>query len=177
MSFLLYDLRTENSLQTHFLFRSSLRGRTSLWGADGIVARSVRGKRVTEGPWCLTEREILTAIPSSDPDRTAILDDLVPKGPETRVGRILEIKGVLDPPFCADQNERYNPILITMEEVLSLPPNTRRPDVQDVKRVIPVPDPPGIRLRSVNYLWRSWMPPGAFRGALLTDDHWRFLIS
>jgi len=132
----------------------------------------------TGGAWCVTEADLLRCarLPVAD---GVILDDLVPKGPEILMGRILEIRGYLDDPCTSDPGERYNPILITMEAVLHLDPREAPKDPAErdrLKAAIPVPKTPGTRIRTFNYLWKSWCPPRSFNGALLWDRHWDQLV-
>jgi len=179
MAFLLYDVRSDAEGKTRFEFRSELKGETSLWRTGGPVARSARYNGASDdGPWVITEADLLNALLPSGSSPTAILDDLVPRGPEIRVGRILEIRGFLDSPYTDKPTERYNPILITMEEILHLRPNAAPQDPlerEKCKHSILMPSPPVRRIRTINYLWHSWRPPRSFSGAILTDDQWNYL--
>jgi len=170
MAFMLYSVDNQS-----YSFEFELRGQMSLWGKNGIVAKcAIALDRISsQGPWSITEREILDSI--NQDDNTAILDDLVPKGPEVLVGRIKTISGFLDHSCTSDPNDRYNPILITMEELLSVAPGPGLVERYKMKQVIAFPSQPPKIIRSVNYLVHSWRPSGTFRGALLWERHWNHL--
>jgi hypothetical protein len=168
MSFLLYAV-ADNT----YRFQSKLEGTRSLWGMGGLLARTVGPKVTNGGPWSVTDQELLASLHESN---SVILDDLIPDGPEILMARIKEIRGYLDVPFSSNQIERYNPILIVMEEVMSVAPGVELSERARLKESIPLSAASGQIIRSVNYLVKSWVPPRGFGGALLWDRHWDSLL-
>jgi hypothetical protein len=103
-----------------------------------------------------------------NPADYAILDDLVPKGPDTLIARIVQINGVLN-------QYGYNPILFTFDLLVNKPgkqgakpARTSRPPQQE----LPIPSS-ADRVRSINRL-KNWTTTGSFSGALLWDQHWLY---
>jgi hypothetical protein len=182
MAFMLYHY-----INGEFHFLRDLQGRTAqskLWGKGQLVEKCARKKARNGGPWHVTEREVLDCLdPPEGAANCAILDDLVTRTRaaqgerrELRVARVLEIRGYLDGPYTNKPGDCYNPILITMEEVLHVRPDQIPTRSRSELRETIVPTHKGARVRSFNYLWNSWCTSGRFRGALLEDRHWDCLI-
>jgi hypothetical protein len=172
MAFLLYRI---DGAAGCFRKVTELSGRLSLWGENGAVARCASRQLSGSGAWRATEVELLGQLlplvaghQSADPVHFALLDDLVPRGPERLLGRIVDINGYLD--------GHYNPVLITFAEVLNAQPpedpagraSFARPGID----MVPLPLGQCNVIRTVNYLWRRWRPPRSFSGALLWPQHW-----
>ncbi len=180
MSFLLYRI-DDAGRQYHR--EKELVGELSLWGKKGSVARCVGSRGVKTGGWSVTAKDMLAELvprkfgKDANPEHFAILDDLVPNGPERIVGRIDKIKGYLDNGH--DPDNAYNPIIIIMTEVIHVqPPND--PIAQKSFKAPPLEplDVPGGNariIRTINYLWNNWQPPRSFAGALLWPEHWEYL--
>jgi hypothetical protein len=175
MAFLLFHVDPQASC---YRLVAELISTTSLWGRSGVLSSCAARQSQGPGPWTATEAdllgELLHRIPALAPHsiaNLAILDDLVPRGPERIVGRIVRINGYLD--------GEYNPLLITMSEVLNVHPPTNpqeratfvRPELGE----IPLPGDDRPLIRTVNYLLDRWRPPRAFSGALLWPRHWDYL--
>lgn len=170
-----------------------------LWGRDGAVATCGRSKVLPNcgGPWCVAEIELLRHMKNQHqnlPDfgndepgnrklvQYAIIDDLIPRGPDIAMARIKCIRGFLDPPYPrpgSDPNntdDRYNPFIVEMEEVLSVPywDAPKEPAERDeAKRTIPIGT--GKVIRSISYFTMGWTPAGPFNAALLRPEHWNCL--
>jgi hypothetical protein len=193
MSFYLYTIHDKQLVRERELLYGVL------WGRDGAVATCGRSKVLPNcgGPWCVTEIELLRhmkdqhqSVPDFGNDEPgnpklvqyAIIDDLVPRGPDIAMARIKRIRGFLDPPYprpASDPNntdDRYNPFIVEMEEVLSVPywDAPKEPAERDeVKRTISIR--PGEVIRSISYFRMGWTPAGRFNAALLWPRHWNCL--
>ena len=174
MAFMLYRLDPSRRMLGYY---AELVDHVSLWGTNGAVARCAEGSIRRGGKWRVTEADLLAdlvpRVAHLEPAAAAefaVLDDLVPKGPEITIGRILEVRGYL-------QND-YNPILITMQQVLNLDEDQARSgNAEDLKKSIPVPPASAPVIRTINYLWKGWRPPRSFGGALLWPEHWQYLTA
>ncbi len=173
MSFLLYRI---DEASHRYCGKEELVGAFSLWGKNGSVARCVGSQSVKTGGWCVTAKNLLADLvprkagENANPEHFVILDDLVPKGPERIVGRIDQINGYLDNDF--------NPMIITMTEVIYWQPPDRDARGASERPSLESPDVPGGNARiikTINYLWNKWQPPGSFRGPILFRKHWEYL--
>lgn len=180
MAFWLYRFDTSANC---FCRDTELTGRYTLWGKNGAVAECAEPKVSRLGPWRVTEEELLRQLlpriytsGTLDPTGFAIVDDLVPGGPEIRVARIKEVRGYLTEVRMAEgRTERYNPILFVMDELLYLDPaDLLEAEKEELKRCIVFSPEPRV-IRSINYLIHGWRPPRRFGGALLWPDHWEYL--
>jgi hypothetical protein len=109
----------------------------------------------------------IALLKSANLDDFAIIDDLVPGGPEVLLGRIVEVKGYL--------LQGHNPVLITMSQILSLddePDETKRQEAK--KRVAPHAGNAPV-IRSIVRLRNGWAPAGRFQAALLWPKQWDHL--
>lgn len=172
MAFLLYRIHNPSN---SFIRETPLVNRFSLWGTNGVIARCAARQILSERQWQVNEAELLADLvprihdpDSADPTGFAILDDLVPNGPEVIVGRILHIRGYL--------SKGYNPILITMREVLNLTPDQiGTQSTEQLKVSIRLPPESAPLIRTINYLVQGWRPSRAFSGALLWPQYWEYL--
>jgi hypothetical protein len=157
--------RVDNSLMKFVLDRPC-----ALWGKNGAVASAARGIIKEDGQWGLGERDLLAQMRISLNDDYAIIDDLVPKGPEILLGRIVSIRGWL--------RDGYNPLGFRMERVLCIDEEAGKL-MSESERCekkhafeITIQDHPLIR--SIGYLINDWQTAGPFRGALLAEDQWDY---
>ena len=152
-----------------------------LCGKHGVLTRCAAPKVPQGGKWRVTEQELLSSLElPGGAEAYALVDDLVPRGPEVNLARVHEVRGYLEETDSTDDAERYNPILFTMEEIFYLNPEEApksETEREALKLSIPVPRTPGKRIRSLGYLLKSWQPSRGFQGAFLQDHHWNFFSS
>jgi len=170
MAFLLYRIDSGSKVCR---FVADLKDHNSLWGQTGAVARLAgQGSAAngSGGPWCITDVQLLSDLVPRvaeqlkmqlNPSECMILDDLLPRGQQTLIAKIVQING-----FLAGGPRDYNPILFTfdllVDELGQLP-----------RQEVPIPPSPP-RVRSIGYLLNKWDPPGPFRGALLWEAQWQY---
>jgi hypothetical protein len=140
----------------------------ALWGKNGIVAKAARGVLKEDGQWELGERDLLSEM-KMPTDEYAIIDDLVPTGPEILMGRIISICGWL--------REGYNPVGFRMKQVFSVGEQDGKlmseSERSEPKQAFEIPVQ-GTPIRSIGYLINGWQTARPFRGALLANDQWEY---
>ncbi len=178
MPFLLYQIDPQRGV---YDFVDHLEG---LWRRGGPVEMLGRPAAERNGRWTLTASDLIAqllherpSLLSSSSHGYAILDDLVPRGPEVFYARVLEIVG------CYDKG--YIPFMIVMSQVLYEPPP--EPDAKGSKerrpprRQLPLEPPNAPELRSFHHLIEKspgagWLPSRGFAGPILTKDQWTFFV-
>lgn len=170
--FLLYRIDQERGF---YELVGRLRGQHSLWGPKGSVARCAGASKHTQGPWQVTEAELLADLlprmrrgndqPASD---FALLEYLV-SGPELLIARLVKVTGFL--------RHNYNPILFTFQEVLAASPEASaalRARTTFPLVTVPIPQGPTRVIRRVSYLVKEWDASAFLGGALWWPEHWEY---
>jgi hypothetical protein len=158
-----------------------LKGEIPLWGKSGVVAAC--SEQGGGEKWSVTSSQLLEGLVrkmwlAEDPSKLALIDDLVPRGPETRYAEIVRIDGFLEKGYNPFVERGYNPLLFTFNVVLyeKGPPGAKAEKKnREPRPVLPVRSA-HERVRSFGYLYKNWRSRG-FSGALLWDNHWRYLTS
>jgi hypothetical protein len=190
MSFYLYTLHENQFIRERQLPSGAL------WAEHGAVATCGRSKvsPTSGGLWCVNETDLLRFLHLPDfgndeptnPNllQYALIDDLVPNGPDIAMARVKRIKGFLDKPYCGspcdptNTDDRYNPFIIEMEEVLLIPSWELPKDVtirNKRKENISSAITPSKVIRSVSYFRNGWRLAGRLNAALLWSEHWTAL--